>query len=476
MSEPLPYAALARHYAQLKPDAIALRDDAIALTWRALEQRTNRAAHALIAAGVKPDDLVTLALPNGADFIEACLAIWKAGATPQPVSSRLPRLELEAILDLAKPALVIGNDGLGVSYPTLLARGEHEDAPPLHVAKHGKAPTSGGSTGRPKLILDARPAIADPAGALGWRLDANSIALMPGPLYHNGPFVTAFAALSVGAQLVIMPRFDSEEVLRKVEAHRATWLYLVPTMMSRIWRLDDQVKARYDLSTLETVWHLAAPCPAWLKEAWIHWLGPEKIWELYAASEGIAGTVINGVEWLAHPASVGRVFTGAIKILDENGQEAAPGTIGEIFMRPNQPGVATYEYVGADADIRDGWQSLGDMGHFDEEGFLYLADRRSDMIIVGGANVYPSEVEAAIEAHPLVESCAVIGLPDEDLGARIHAIVQPRGDLSAPALMDHLSERLIVYKRPRTIEFVDAPLRDNAGKVRRSQLRAERMS
>ena len=367
-------------------------------------------------------------------------------------------------------------DGVTLTYEALLDEGTDVGRLPLHVAAACKAAASGGSTGRPKLIVDGRPALADAGAAAAWRLDSDSVALMPGPLYHSGPFVTAFNALVAGAHLVIMGRYDSEAVLRLVHVHNATWLYLVPTMMNRIWRLEEVVKARYDLSSLQTVWHLAAPCPPWLKEAWIEWLGPEKIWELYAASEGLAGTVIDGEAWLTHRGSVGRPFTGHIQILDQHSALVPPGVIGEIFMKPSGEGTQTYRYIGAEGDTRGDWQSLGDMGHLDDEGYLYLADRRTDMILVGGANVYPAEIEAAIEAHPLVESCAVIGLPDEDLGARIHAIVQSREVLAAASLHSFLESRLVTYKRPRSIEFVDQPLRDIAGKVRRSQLRAERIA
>lgn len=477
----LPYADIPGFHAARKGGALAVSDGLTQLSWQELDLRTNRAARALRNAGVKPDDLVTVALPNGTDFIEACFAIWKAGATPQPVSSRLPRLEIDAIIALARTPLVIGEEGLSVSrrvvtYAALLAGSPDDSRLPLHIARHFKAPTSGGSTGRPKLILDARPALSDPGSAAGWRTFEHTVALMPGPLYHNGPFVTAFNALAAGAQVIVMARYSNEDVLRLIAEHKATWLYLVPTMMSRIYRLPQAVKDRYDLSSLETVWHLAAPCPAWLKEAWINWLGPDVIWELYAASEGMSGTVINGTEWLTHRGSVGRVFTGEIRILDESGRDAPPGEIGEIFMRPSG-GAATFQYVGAEArQIEGGWQSLGDMGHFDEEGYLYLADRRSDMILVGGSNIYPAEIESAIEAHPHVRSCAVIGLPDDDLGARIHAIVQPDGQLTADDLEHHLAAYLAPYKVPRSYEFVETPLRDTAGKVRRSQLREARLA
>ena len=176
-------------------------------------------------------------------------------------------------------------------------------------------------------------------------------------------------------------------------------MYAVPTMMQRIWKLPEDERTRYDLSSLDVVFHLAAPCPDWLKRAWIEWLGPEKVWELYAGTEAQAVTVIKGDEWLEHPGSVGRPIVGEMKILDPDGNELPPGEQGEVFMRPPE-GVTTYRYIGAEAKSLDGWESLGDMGWMDEDGYLYLGDRTADMILSGGANIYPAEIEAALDAHP----------------------------------------------------------------------------
>jgi bile acid-coenzyme A ligase len=300
--------------------------------------------------------------------------------------------------------------------------------------------------------------------------------IMPGPLYHNGPFTSSFGGLQQGAHLVILPRFDAEETLKAIDRHKATWIYLVPTMMGRIWRLPEAVRARYDVSSLKTAWHLAAPCPPWLKEAWIDWLGPEVIMELYAGTEAQAVTVITGAEWLAHRGSVGKVAVGEMAAFDAAGNRLPPGEIGEIYMRRPENAPPTYQYRGAQArTLPGGWESLGDIGSFDEDGYLYLADRRADMILVGGSNVYPAEIEAALDEHPLVQSSAVIGLPDEDLGASIHAIVQPRAGLTEEALREHLRTRLVTYKQPRSYEFVTENIRDDAGKVRRTQLRDERL-
>ena len=469
-----------RQLAAERPEGRAVSCAGATLSWDELDRRTNRLAHAMAARGVGLGSYVTIALPNSIGFVEACFACWKLGATPQPVSARLPKAELEGVVALADPPLVVAGPEIAIDRPrvdiaTLLAESDDESPLEDRIAPAWKAPTSGGSTGRPKLIVSGSPGVLNEPQMAYWKLGPDDVALMPGPLYHNGPFSSAMLALTAGAELVLLPKFDPEAVLAAVERHRATWLYLVPTMMSRIWRLGAEIRARYAVGSLKTVWHLAAPCPAWLKQEWIDWLGGEAIWELYAGTEAQASTVINGTEWLSRRGSVGRVATGQMKILDADGQELPSGQAGEIYMRPAEGMPATYRYVGAEARRIGAWESLGDIGWFDQDGYLYLADRRSDMILVGGSNVYPAEVEAALDEHPLVQSSAVIGLPDDDLGNRIHALVQAREGLDLDDLHAHLAERLVTYKRPRSIEIVTEPLRDDAGKVRRSQLRAERV-
>jgi len=474
-----------RRLALEKPHAPAVSCEAETLDFEALHRRTNRIARGLATHGVKLGDMVTIGLPNSVAFIEACWACWKLGATPQPVSWRLPKAELQAIVELANPPLVIALPGMEaddrprVGVDDLLALSNDDSDLEDRIAPVLKAPTSGGSTGRPKLILSGSAGVtqANPTDPGLWRLDDDDIGLLPAPLYHNGPFGTALAVTTQGGHLVLMPRFDPEATLRAVEQHRATWIYLVPTMMSRIWRLPEEVRAKYDLSSLRTLWHLAAPCPPWLKEAWIEWLGPEVIMELYAGTEAQAVTTISGTEWLAHRGSVGQVRSGEMRAVDEAGATLPPGEVGEIYMRRAEDTPPTYQYLGATArTLPGGWESLGDIGWFDADGFLYLADRRTDMILVGGSNVYPAEIEAAIDEHPLVQSSAVVGLPDDDLGNVIHAIVQAGPGLGADDLHRHLAAQLVSYKRPRSIEFVDEPLRDDAGKVRRTQLRDARIA
>jgi bile acid-coenzyme A ligase len=284
-------------------------------------------------------------------------------------------------------------------------------------------------------------------------------------------------ALLRGNHLVVMPRFDAATALALVQQHRVDWMYAVPTMMHRIWRLPESERRRYDVSSLRVVFHMAAPCSAWLKQAWIDWLGGERVLELYGGTEAQAFTVITGDEWLAHRGSVGRPVLGEMRVLDAGGRELPPGEVGEIWMRRGPDAEPSYRYIGAEAKSRPGhWESLGDMGWNDADGYLYLADRDTDMILVGGANVYPAEVEAALDEHPQIVSSCVIGLPDDEYGNVVHAIVQTITPLTTAELDEHLRSRLAGYKRPRTYEFVAEPLRGDDGKVRRSALRAQRVA
>jgi bile acid-coenzyme A ligase len=459
----------------------AVTDAQRTVTWSELHRRTNRIARGLEAAGVKFGDLVTVGLPNSVDFVEACYGLWKAGATPQPISWRLPAAEAEAVMGLAETPILIAGESIASQTPrfdieALLALADDDGDLEDRTAPIWKAPTSGGSTGRPKLILSGGPGVFNRALPGGYRTTSEDIMLQPGPLYHNGPFTSSFGGLNQGAHLIVMPRFDAEETLRLIDRWKATWIYTVPTMMSRIWRLPEDVRAGYDVPSLKTLWHLAAPCPPWLKEAFIHWLGPDVIMELYAGTEAQAVTIITGSEWLEHRGSVGKVAVGEMCAFDGEGNPLPPGETGEIFMRRPAGAPASYAYRGATArTLPGGWESLGDIGWFDADGYLYLADRRTDMILVGGSNVYPAEIESALDEHPLVQSSAVIGLPDEDLGNRIHAIVQPRPGLTEEDLRAHVASRLVTYKQPRSYEFVGENIRDDAGKVRRSQLREERL-
>ena len=335
-----------------------------------------------------------------------------------------------------------------------------------------KAPTSGGSTGRPKLILFGTPAVVN-ADQPPFGYPVEGAMLVPGPLYHNAPLTTTLLGIAYGNHVVSMPRFDPEEALQLIELHRISWAFFVSTMMLRIWRLPAAVRESYDLSSLTRVQTSGAPVPPWLKEAWIGWIGADAVVEIYGTTEGVAITMVSGVEALERPGTVGKVVFGEMKVLGEEGQELAAGEVGEIFMR-NDLGISTFEYVGAAAREREGWVSFGDLGWFDDDGYLFLADRMLDKIVSGGANIYPAEVEAALAEHPAVLTCVVIGLPDDDLGQVVHALVQTAEPVSDEELLAFLRERLVSYKLPRSFERSDEPLRDDAGKVRRSRLATER--
>lgn len=481
-----PLGELLAYHAHSAPTGPAVTFDDVTVSYSELDARSNAKARQLAALGVGEGDVVTLGAPNGHEFYEIVFAIWKLGATPNMVSPKLPAAELRAIVDLAKPCLIIGDIDPkieGLAFLQTRARPGADistDPLPTKTARCRKIMTSGGSTGRPKLIVDSQPSVFDPT-LLALNRQAGDTTLNPGPLYHNAPFVFALACFVSGGHVVDMGKFDALRALQLIERYKVNWVNFVPTMMSRIWKLPPEQRDAFDLSSLRTVWHMASVCPPWLKEAWITWLGPDRIFEMYGGTEIIGTTVITGGEWLTHRGSVGRVMPGSqMRILDEDGKECAVGEIGGIYFLPDNGRNSTYSYIGAKNAAVGDWETYGDLGYVDEEGYLYIADRRTDMIVSGGANIYPAEVEAAIDQHPDVKSSIVIGLPDADLGQRTHAIVQladsARASAADDALRAFLAERLVRYKIPRTFEFTSEDLRDDAGKARRSQLRAERMA
>ena len=329
------------------------------------------------------------------------------------------------------------------------------------------------------MILDHAPAVTETTATI-LRIEPGSTLLNPGPLYHNAPFILSHYALFGGGTLIGMQKFDAAETLRLIETHHVNWVNFVPTMMGRIWSLPPAARNAADLSSLGTVFHMAAPMPAWLKEAWIAWLGPERIYELYGGTERQGRTVISGLEWLAHPGSVGRPDDSAVRILDETGADVPVGEFGEVFFLPPDGAGSSYHYIGAEPrQVAGGWESLGDMGRLDADGYLYLGDRRTDMILRGGANIYPAEVEAALVAHPDIASAVVLGLPDADLGQRLHAIIELDPALDpdkvVAGLPTFLEDRLSRFKHPESYEIAHESHRDDAGKVRRTMLRTERL-
>jgi bile acid-coenzyme A ligase len=488
MSEPIPpIGTQISALAELAPDEPAVTCDGVTITRAELDRSTNRLARAYAERGVGVGDYVTMVLPNSIEWIQAAVACWKLGAVPQPLSARLPDAELQGLLDLRPPALLVGRD-----YPEIPSvpagftpDGASSDAAlPEAVSPAWKAMGSGGSTGRPKLIeagVDSRipAAVGYPLGA-----QQGDTTLIPIPLSHNTGFTTATIALLMRHHLVLMSRFDAAGFLRLITDHRVTFLSTVPTIMQRALPVYHADPGAYDLSSIRRFWHMGAPCPPAIKQAWIDLLGPEAVWELYGGTELQALTFISGDQWLTHRGSVGVVVAGEMRVLDDDGNPCPPGVVGEIYMRPSPGSAPTYRYIGVAAKTRDGWDSLGDLGYFDADGFLYLSDRRVDMFTVGGRNVYPAEIENALSAHPDVLSCLVVGVPDPnsgDLGQVPYALVHTADGsaLDAAGVQAFLRERISAYKVPHTpdfIEFVDTPLRDDAGKARRSAVRAEIMA
>jgi bile acid-coenzyme A ligase len=336
VSDETPLGAVLHELAQAAPARAALTCGGVTRSRAELEARSNRLARAYQALGVTRDSFVTIGLPNGLEFYEAVLAVWKAGATPQPISARLPAVERRTIIDLANPSLVVGVDPGEVPGRATVPAGFEPEASisseplPFLMAASFKAPTSGGSTGRPKLIVATQRAAWEPLEGFAalLRIPRDGVHLVTGPLYHNGPFTTSLLALLAGNHLVVMPRFDATVALALVAEHRVDWMYAVPTMMHRIWRLPERERSRYDVSSLRCVFHMAAPCPPWLKQAWIEWLGGDVILELYGGTEAQAMTVITGTEWLAHRGSVGRPVLGEMIVLDADGSERPPGGVG----------------------------------------------------------------------------------------------------------------------------------------------------
>ena len=478
----LPIGRIPAFWATQQGDKPAITHEGRTVTWSEFDRATNRLARAYADLGVKEGDLVTIGLPNGIGFYEACFATWKLGATPQPISARLPLAEREMIVEVAAPSLVVGAAAGAHGSVKCIDENFKPDASlsdaelPEKTSRYWKAPTSGGSTGRPKIIVSNDVGAFDPLTPT-LQQEIGRAQLVPGPLYHNGPFSFSMNGLMRGNHIIVMTRFDAEETLALLAEHRVDWVMLVPTMMHRIWNLPEDVRNKYDLSALRIVLHLAAPCPAWLKEKWIEWLGAPRIHELYGGTEAQGATWITGDEWLAHRGSVGRPLEHCeMKVVDESGATLGPRETGEVYMRPLSGPGTTYHYLGATSkQIDGGWESIGDIGFMDEDGYLYLADRHTDMILAGGANIYPAEVEAAIDAFEGVRSSAVIGLPDDDMGNTIHALVDAPSGFDEVALRAHLGTRLVRYKIPKSFELALEPLRDDAGKLRRSALRAERI-
>ncbi|HVM54040.1 MAG TPA: acyl-CoA synthetase, partial [Acidimicrobiales bacterium] len=345
---------------------------------------------------------------------------------------------------------------------------------------------SSGTTGRPKGIKRPLPErqIDEPdptgrgvSGAFG--MSADTVYLSPAPLYHAAPLAFTAGVQALGGTVVVMEKFDPVDCLAAIEHHEVTAAQFVPTMFVRMLKLDPEVRARYDLSSLRTAIHAAAPCPVEVKRQMIEWWGPILI-EYYAGTEGNGSTIITSEQWLAHPGSVGRPAVGAIHICDESGAELPTGEAGTVYFEQAR---MPFEYHGDPEKTRNAqhpehpnWSTLGDVGYLDDEGCLYLTDRKAFMIISGGVNIYPQEIEDALVLHPSVADVAVFGVPDEDMGETVQAVVEPAAGVEpSPALAQELTEylrqRIAHYKVPRRVDFIDEMPRLPTGKLYKRVLR-----
>lgn len=471
--------AALRLLAERDPGAAAVRDDSRALTRFELIVEAERWAALLSSRGVLPQDRVGIRLPNSVDNVAATVGVWVLGATPVPFSARLAGDEQRALVELGELRLVVGAGdtefagcaGIPLGTPLPATRWSGPDL----VAAHWKIVASGGSTGRPKLVVAAADATVDPDRPVAPFVPQRAVQLVVAPLSHSAPFTYAFRGLMTGHSLVLLPRFEpAAAVLAAVEQHRVTWMMLVPTMMSRMLRLPDPVRAAADLTSLDGILHIGAPCAPEVKRGWIEWIGAERVVEVYAGSESAGLAMIRGDEWLAHPGSVGRGVSGSeFRVVNGAGEPCPPGTTGLIQMRR---GEATYSYVGAEARVDDdaagGWHTLGDLGWIDGDGYLFVVDREDDLIITGAEKVHPIAIEQAAESIPGVRSAVAVGIRDADLGQAV-GLVLDTGDHDPPLLLDEarviatVVERAGRLARPRAIHFVNEPLRDDAGKVRR---------
>ena len=491
--------------------AVIMSGSGKVVTFRELDEESNRLAHLLRAEGLRPGDHVAFMLENHPSFLAVAWAAQRTGLYYTAISSRLQADELAYIVDNCEARVFISSRRLE---PVATAVAGRTPAVRLRLMLDGTAPGfasyeeriarypgtpvddecegadmlySSGTTGRPKGVKPPLPRA--PMGtpnalyqllAFLFQPDAGSVYLSPAPLYHAAPLRYCLTMHRFGATVVVMERFDAEEALRAIEKYRVTHSQWVPTMFIRMLKLPEHVRASYDLSSLRYAVHAAAPCPPEVKERMIEWWGPV-LHEYYAGTEGNCFVYANSEDWLTHRGTVGRPLLGEIHVCDENGDELSPGRPGLLYFGAgpefeyhNDP-----EKTAASRDPRGrGWTTLGDIGYVDEEGFLYLTDRSSYMIISGGVNIYPQEAENVLAVHPKVADAAVIGVPDPEMGEAVKAVVQPVSmDDAGPELERELIEycraRLAHYKCPRSVDFRAELPRHPTGKLYKRLLKDE---
>lgn len=494
MSDFVPYALRLRQLAEEQPeqDALIVHGPAgrEAYTYAAYNGKVDAFAAALASEGVGEDSGVVIVSPNTSAAVIASSAAWRLGAFVAPISFKSTRADLDATIDnmrlMAERVFVLSDHvvAAGARAQTIALEALHEspntEPVPDRDPRPARAIPSGGTTGRAKLIVDKAPwgyrsdaPITRVLDAFGWQ-DAASV-LVYSPLYHNVGQTLTHLALADGRTAVLMDRFDAARALEIVADERIEFFFAVPTHMQRFLDLPGfRVDA---LKSVKSMYHAGALCPVDLKDAWISALGADRVWELYGATDGSGFAIIGGTEWLQHKGSVGRAFASEFRILGDDLQLLPTGEIGQIHMRmdgmdPDEPG---FDYLGVDMApaAPGGYRSVGDMGWLDARGYLYIADRRTDMIVSGGANVFPAEVEAVLQRHPAVREVAVVGIADNTWGKRVHAVVVPSDpDRSPPAedLDRFMSKEIVGYKKPKTYEFCSALPYTDVGKIDRRRL------
>ena len=488
------------------------------MTAAAFAERIARAASGFAALGLKPGDCAALLLRNDFAFLEASLAAVRLGAYAVPINWHFKADELAYVLaDCGAKVLIAHADlltGVADAIPAAIEVLVVE-TPPEILISYGIPPESGrarsgatdwtswlaaqslwqgaplpqtssmiytsGTTGRPKgvrrqpLTPDLEARMADYRERV-YGLTPGVRTMIPGPLYHSAPNAFALRACRVASLVALMPRFDPEAFLARVEQHRIEAMFMVPTMFVRLLKLPAEVRARYDLSSLKFVMHAAAPCPMEIKRAAIEWLGPV-VHEFYGSTESGAVTVVDSKDWLTRPGTVGQpVRGGEVRIYDDAGKRLGPSQIGEVYTRLEFLPEFTYHLLPekrTEID-REGFITSGDVGYLDDAGYLFLCDRKRDMVISGGVNIYPAEIEAVLINCPGVKDCAVFGVPDGEFGEALLAVIEPQPGVPAPSIADvraYLAQQLADYKVPRRIEFGRDLPREDSGKIFKRRLR-----
>jgi long-chain acyl-CoA synthetase len=492
------------------PERVALVDpDGRQTTAGELFAASNRLVHGLRGQGLKAGDCIATVLPNGAAMIEAYLAAAQAGWYLTPINHHLTGGEIAYILKDSDARAFLADQrfasacvaaaeecglrpeariGVGsiAGFRSLddVKRGQSADLPAERSAGQVMNYTSG-TTGRPKGVR--RPlAPYDPddvfsmfamfLAMFGIPPEGHQVHLVGSPLYHTAVLMFAGSSLHYGHEVVLMDKWTPESCLEVIQKYRVTTSHMVPTQFHRLLALPEEVRARYDVSSLEHMVHAAAPCPIDVKRRMLEWWGPV-VYEYYAASEG-GGTLVTPEEWLRYPGTVGRAWPSSeIRVLDEDGNDCPSGQPGTVYMAL---GPAEFEYhkdkQKTDANRRGGFFTVGDVGYLNEEGYLFLCDRKIDMIISGGVNIYPSEIEADLLKHPKVADAAVFGIPNEDWGEEVKAVIEPApgievGPELAAEILDFCARHMAKYKCPRSIDFTEAMPRDPNGKLYKRKLR-----